>query len=114
MLVAMLLATGVGAWGLHGHPLDPANVYLQIVELSHPTAFRVIVYGYATLWFTTPFLAASVLGSLLTIVVYRHEPRVRQRPLPPYPEPESRRRQMLVLGEQHFPTTSGRAPRPRG
>ena len=112
VLLAMASALVVGAWGLHGHPLDPANVYLQIVELSHPTAFLVIVYGYATLWFTTPFLAASVLGSILTIVVYRHEPRVRPRPLPPYPEPETRPAQMLVLGEQHFPTTTGRAPTP--
>lgn len=43
VLLAMAAALVVGAWGLHGHPLDPANVYLQIVELSHPTAFLVIV-----------------------------------------------------------------------
>jgi hypothetical protein len=34
-------------------------VYLQLIELRSPAVFAVLVYGYATLWFTTPFFALS-------------------------------------------------------
>ena len=34
--------------------------------------------------------AVAVLMSLMAIVVYRHVPRARVRPLPPYPQPEQR------------------------
>ena len=56
----MLVAAGVGAWGLQAYPVDRDNVFLQLIELRSPTVFRVLVYGYATLWFTTPFFAASL------------------------------------------------------
>ena len=65
VVVAMLIALGVGAAGVHTYPVDRGNVYLQIIELRNTAAFLVLVYGYATLWFTSTFFAASMLGSLL-------------------------------------------------
>ena len=59
-----------------------ANVYLQLIELRSPAVFVVLVYGYATLWFTTPFFALSMLASLVTIVAYRYPAGARARPLP--------------------------------
>ena len=79
VVVAMLIALGVGAAGVHAYPVDRGNVYLQIIELRNPTAFLVLVYGYATLWFTTTFFAASMLGSLTAIVAYRRPARAKQR-----------------------------------
>ena len=111
-LVALAIAMGVGTVGLRAFPVDRTNVYLQLVELQHPTAFLVLVYGYATLWFTTPFFAASMLGSLTTIIAYRRPVRTRQRALPPYVSPERRPAPSLVLGETHFETANGRAPQP--
>jgi len=111
-LVALAIAMGVGTAGLRAFPVDRTNVYLQLVELQHPTAFLVLVYGYATLWFTTPFFAASMLGSLTTIIAYRRPVRTRQRALPPYVLPERRPAPSLVLGEAHFETANGRAPQP--
>ncbi len=111
-LVAMAIAMGVGTVGLRAYPVDRTNVYLQLIELQHPTAFLVLVYGYATLWFTTPFFAASMLGSLTTIVAFRRPVRARQRALPPYVPPERRPAPSLVLGEAHFETANGRAPQP--
>jgi len=64
------------------------------------------------MWFTTPFIGASLVTSLCAIVVYRYPASVRFRPLPPYPVPESRPAPMLVLGETHHLTISGRAPAP--
>ena len=111
-LAALVIATGVGAYGVHAYPLDRSNVYLQLIELRNPAAFLVLAYGYAALWFTTPFFAASMLTSMAAIVVYRKPARAKQRDLPAYVAPEQRTSPMLVLGESHSETTTGRAPAP--
>ena len=112
VLVAMLIALGVGAAGVHTYPVDRANVYLQIIELRNPAAFLVLVYGYATLWFTSTFFAASMLGSLTAIVAYR-------QPLAPNSgrcRPTSHRNgdphPRSCSARAHLETTNGRAPQP--
>jgi hypothetical protein len=111
-LLSMLLAGGIGTWGLYTYPMSRDDVFLALIELRNPLAFRVLAYGYATLWFTTPFFAASLVTSLLAIAVSRHAPAMRFRDLPQYPSPETRSRPALVLGETHFRTMPGRAPTP--
>jgi hypothetical protein len=111
-LLSMLLAGGIGTWGLSTYPMSRDDVFLALIELRNPLALRVLAYGYATLWFTTPFFAASLVTSLLAIVVSRHAPTVRFRDLPQYPSPDMRSRPALVLGETHFRTRPGRAPMP--
>jgi len=111
-LVAMVVAAGVGTWGLHAYPVRPDEVFLALIEVRKPLVFHVLVYGYAALWFTTSYYAASIVASLVTIVVYRRVPSMRSRPLPPYPRPEKRPTPMLVLGETHHHTTPGPAPQP--
>jgi len=112
MLIAMLVAIGVGAAGVHAYPVDRSNVYLQLIELQNPTVFAVLAYGYAVLWFTTPFFSASIVTSVAAIIAYRHPSRSRSRALPPYVAPEQRPSPMLVLGESHLETTTGPAPQP--
>jgi hypothetical protein len=111
-VVALGVAGGVGAWGLSAYPFSTQDPFLGLIALEAPGVCRALAYGYATLWFTTPFFAASLLGSLVAIVVYRYAPAEAVRPLPMYPEPESRPTPMLVLGERHFDTEPGRAPAP--
>jgi hypothetical protein len=111
-VVAMLIAAAVGTWGLHVYPVQSDDVFLALIELRKPALFQVLAYGYATLWFTTPFFLASLLTSVLAIAVYRHAPTARCRDLPPYPEPETREHPSLVLGETHRLTTPGRAAEP--
>ena len=74
-LVVMALTAIVGTWGVYTFPFDRDNVFLALIELRNPTAFGVLTYGYATLWFTTPFFVASLVASMLTIAVYKHLPR---------------------------------------
>jgi len=112
VLLAMAMSVAVGTWGLFRFPLPIDNLFLALIQIRKPFVFDVLGYGYATLWFTTPFLTASLLTSVSAIVVYRYPPTARRRALPPYPSPESRTAPMLVLGEAHFPTTPGRAPAP--
>jgi len=110
-VVAMLIAA-VGTWGLHVYPVRSDDVFLALIEFRKPVLFQVLAYGYAALWFTTPFFLASLLTSVLAIAVYRHAPTARCRDLPPYPEPETREHPSLVLGETHSLTTPGRAAVP--
>ena len=111
-LVAMIVAAGVGTWGIQTYPFPADNVFLEIIALRDAPVFHALGYTYATFWFTAPFLAASLLLSMLTIVAYHHLPPPRARALPRYPAPETRPSPVLVLGETHFKTTPGRAPDP--
>jgi hypothetical protein len=72
----------------------------------------VLGYTYALVWFTTPFFAVSLVGSLVAILAYRHAPRLTYRRLPRYVQPEDRPAPALVVGEAHHHTQPGRAPDP--
>ena len=61
VLLAMVVAACVGVWGLHLYPVQTENPFLGLIQLERPFVFQVLAYGYATLWFTTPFLAASLV-----------------------------------------------------
>ena len=111
-LVAMVVAACVGTWGLRQHPVDQENLFLALIAAKDPAIFHVLTYGYATLWFSTPFFAASVILSVVAIVAYRRAPTVRTRPLPLYPPPERRESPGIVLGETHFLTSPGRTEAP--
>ena len=111
-LVALAMSGGVGLWGLRAYPVSHDDVFLGLIGERAPGVLSLLTYGYATLWFTTPYFAASLLMSLMAIVVYRRAPRARVRPLPPYPQPEQRPTPALVLGETHYQTAPGPAARP--
>jgi len=111
-LIAMLIALATGTWGLHAYPVQTDNVFLALIALKKPAVFHVLTYGYATLWFTTAFLAASLVTSVFAILAYRYPVTARLRSLPPYPEPASRPTPTLVLGERHFARALGPAPDP--
>lgn len=75
-IVALTAAGAVGVWGLSAYPFVHDNAFLGLIALRAPRVFALLRYGYATLWFTTPFLAASLCVSLVAIAVYR---RVAER-----------------------------------
>ena len=112
VLIALAIAAGVGTVGLRAFPMRSDHVFLAVIEAKRPDVYSALSYGYAFLWFSTPYWVASLIGSLVTIVVYRAAPTARFRRLPPYPQPETRPAPCLVLGEAHYPTRSGRAPQP--
>src|SRR5689334_16531214 len=87
-VIALAVAAGVGAWGVHAFPVSRDDVFLGLIGEQAPAVLAALTYGYATLWFTTPYYAASLLLSLTAIVVYRRAPSTRVRPLPPYPHEE--------------------------
>lgn len=112
LLMAFAIAAGVGTYGLRAFPVSVDEVFLGVIEARRPDLFRGLAYGYAFLWFTTPFYIASLMASLFAIVAYRSAPNAKFRALPPYPAPETRPAPTLVLGETHHPTHTGRAAEP--
>jgi hypothetical protein len=110
--VALTLAAATGLWGLQTYPISRDDVFLGLISEYAPVTYRLISYGYATLWFTTPFWVASCAMSPLAILFYSRVPSARSRPLPPFPRPDGRSTLALVLGETHFHTATGRAPTP--
>jgi hypothetical protein len=112
-LLALVLAAVAGLSGLRMYPIPHDDVFLGLIAEQAPTVHRILSSMYAALWFSTPFYVASLLLSLLTIAVYGRVRTPRFRPLPPYPSPESRSRLLLVLGETHFHTATGRATSPQ-
>ncbi len=113
LVLAAGCAAAVGVWGLGEYPFDRANPFLAVIEVRRPDILQGLAYGYATLWFSTPFWLASLLTSLLAIVVSRHAPYATYHALPAYPEPEDRQAPSLVLGEVHHLDRPGRAPDPQ-
>ena len=112
-LLALAVAAGVGLWGLAEWPFADTNPFLVLVHAQAPRVAVGLRYGYATLWFTTPFLATSFVASLAAIVLLRRTPQAQHRPLPPYPSPETRAKPSLVLGEIHHQMLPGRTADPQ-
>jgi hypothetical protein len=112
VLLATVFATVVGVCGLRAFPIDRHDVFLAVIDARRPDIALGLAYGYASLWFSTPFCVASLLTSLLAIVASRYSPALAYRPLPRYPEPETRPALSLVLGEAHYIDRPGRAPQP--
>ena len=71
-VVALAMSGGVGLWGLRAYPVSHDDVFLGLIGERAPGMLSVLTYGYATLWFTTPFLIASLLTSVTAIVAYRY------------------------------------------
>ena len=109
--VALALAAATGVWGLHSvsrlarRPVPRVDCAEQA-----PSCFDVLAYGYATLWFTTPFFGASLVMSLA-----RDRRRIVRAPshgpgrCPRIRVPDARSKLTLVLGEAHFHTAPGGA-----
>ena len=108
LAVAAVVGTaGQGAW-----PFPADNVFLAVIDARKPWLFDGLAYLYATLWFSTPFVALSIVTALATIAVLRGERATAYTALPAYPDPTTRPDLFVVLGEQHHPTKPMPVSRP--
>ncbi len=90
-------------------PIDTANPFLRLIELERPAAFHAAVWSYGLFLYSTPFIACSMVFSLLYVHLYRSEQKLAAGSLPPYPSPRTRTDLSLILGEVHrqlIPTPS--------
>jgi len=113
LLLSLVAAATTGAIGLQAYPVSGTDPFIALIGLHRPELLRALSYGYAVLWFSTPFFVTSLFVSFGAVLIYRIEPSVRFRPLPRYPPPEERSLPFLVLGESHVPTAPDRAAEPK-
>src|SRR5262249_38823752 len=95
------------------NPFPADNALLELLRLERPQIFYAIEWTYTVMWFTTPYVATSVLLSLAYIFVIKLKHETRHGGLPPYPPARSRKELFLILGELHYPTKPEPAPNPR-
>src|SRR5688572_21169273 len=112
LLLSLCAAAATGAVGLRMYPIRSDDPFVALIAMSRPDLLAALSYGYAALWFSTPFFVTSLFVSLGAIVVYRLEPSIRFRPLLQYPRPEERPLPSLILGESHHTTSPGRSSEP--
>jgi hypothetical protein len=82
-------------------PIHTANPLLRLIAYERPPIFNGLVWSYDVFLYTTPFIAFSMIFSLLYVHLYKSEPELAAGPLPPYPNPRTRTDLSLVLGEVH-------------
>jgi TraM recognition site of TraD and TraG len=111
--VCVVLALAGGYALLSRRPFPADNALLQVVLWHAPSLFLALKYAYLTMCFTTPFIACSMIGSVVYIFVVRREPALGARALPRYPDPAGRERLFLVVGETHHPKRPDPAPHPQ-
>jgi hypothetical protein len=97
--LGLAVASGIALRTLF--PWPAADPLLRFVAVERPTLYRAAADSYDLFLFTTPFLACSMLFSLLYVHGYHGNTEPVAGALPPYPDPLHRRELSLVLGEVH-------------
>jgi hypothetical protein len=112
-----LLSLGVSvASGIVLHslfPLNAANPFLRLIGLERPSVLHGIMMSYDLFLYSTPFLACSMIFSLLYVHLYRSEREMAAGSLPAYPNPRTRKDLALILGEVHRQLIAAASPAPQ-
>jgi hypothetical protein len=82
-------------------PLNTAIPFLRLIELERPLVFHALVWSYGMFLYSTPFIACSMIFSLMFVHLYRSEQELTAGSLPPYPNPRTRTELSLIVGEVH-------------
>lgn len=94
-------------------PVREADPVLRLIALERPAIYHALVWSYTFFLYSTPFLAFSVLFSMIYVHFYRPETNRNAGPLPPYPDPRTRQDLSLVVGEVHRQLAPIPSPTPR-
>jgi hypothetical protein len=112
-LLTLALSLCAALVGTHLVPFPVDHPILRLIDAAQPTLFLALEYGYAAAWWSTSFLALTVIASVCYVCIARIDRAEPQQRLPAYPAVSKRRSLFLVLGERHRTVVSGRSPEPR-
>jgi hypothetical protein len=101
--VAYLLASATGLTLYFRCPFPGDDLLLRLIALRQPLIFEGFKVSYDVFLFTTPYILYSAVFSGLYIFALRPKRKGKPLPLPPYPDPRTRKELFLVLGEVHDP-----------
>ena len=100
---ACLLAAATGMALYFRVPFPDSNLFLQVMAFRAQYAFLFFKYSYTLFLYTTPYIAYSILLSGVYIFALKAGSRIQAGSLPHYPDPRTRAKLSLVLGEVHHP-----------
>jgi hypothetical protein len=100
-LLSLGISAACGIFLTSTSPLNTANPFLRLIALERPPVFHAIAWSYGLFLYSTPFLACSMIFSLLYVHLYRNEPGAVAGTLPPFPNPRTRADLSLIVGEVH-------------
>ena len=101
ILLALGLSAASGVILNTLYPINEANSLLRLIAYQRPTVFHGLVWSYGLFLYSTPFVAFSMIFSLMYVHLYRSESELAVGSLPPYSNPHTRTDLSLVLGEVH-------------
>ena len=101
--LSFLLASVLGMALFFRCPFPADNAILRFIHAQRPGIFQGFRWSYTAMLFTTPYILFSLLLSFAYIFAVKQERGKRMAKLPPYPEPASRDRLFVVVGEVHQP-----------
>jgi hypothetical protein len=113
ILLALGLSTASGIILNTLYPINQANSLLRLIAYQRPTVFHGLVWSYGLFLYSTPFIAFSMIFSLMYVHLYRSESELAAGSLPPYPNPRTRSDLSLVLGEVHRQLVPEPSPAPQ-
>ena len=113
IVLALGMSVAAGIVANSAFPLNEANPLLRLIEMERPPIFHAITWGYDLFLYSTPFIACSMLFSLLYVHLYKSESDLAAGSLPPYSDPRTRRDLSLVLGEVHRQLVPRPSPAPQ-
>jgi hypothetical protein len=94
-------------------PIDMANRLFRLIALERPPVFHAVIWSYDLFLYSTPFIACSMIFSLLYVHLYRSEQELAAGSLPPYPNPRTRTDLSLIVGEVHRQLVPRPSPAPQ-
>jgi hypothetical protein len=94
-------------------PINTANRFLCLIALERPLVFHALVWSYDLFLYSTPFIACSMIFSLMYVHLYRSEQELAAGSLPPYPNPRTRTDLSLIVGEVHRQLVPVPSPNPQ-
>ena len=112
-LLSLAASCSIGIVLFRRFPFPDEHPLLALVLLHEPYIFWAIRNAYTAMLFSTPFIGASMLFSLLYIFVVRQQQSIAGNRLPVYPDPRHRQFLFLVVGELHNPKRPEPAEHPR-
>lgn len=99
--IAFLIALTFGCALAWQFPFPSDQLFLQYIEQERPLILATFRWSYTAFLFSTPFLLASMLGSLGYVHLYKQKQELATGSLPPYPQPNERHELFAVVGEVH-------------
>lgn len=107
-VLALSVSAVGGTLGLRPYPFPADHAALALVHLELPVLFAELTNMHAALWFSLSFVLPSIGSSWLYTNGRPQPPHSRHRTASTEPALEQREDLFVVLGEQHYRTSSAR------